>query len=140
MSISSIGPSTPSPLNRSEAKTQTVEFIDIPRPPTPKIFTSTRIDGNSIPQDEVIMTVLSCKCQKLAMESKCFLRDRLSSTNEEIKINYKGKKFNIFLCGEGVYYLVADKANKTLHLFKEAKSLTLSCCSSHGIYFNPVFF
>jgi|GEM_PF-7066054 len=84
MSISSIGPSTPSPLNRSEAKTQTVEFIDIPRPPTPKIFTSTRIDGNSIPQDEVIMTVLSCKCQKLAMESKCFLRDRLSSTNEEI--------------------------------------------------------
>jgi hypothetical protein len=132
-------PSRPSPLNLSEAKTPTVEFIDIPRPPTPKIFTSTRIDGNLIPQHQVIMTLVSCKCQKLAMESKCFLRDRLSPTNEEIKINYKGKKFNILLCGEGTYYLVDDKINKKLNLFKEVKTLTLPCCSFQGIYFTPVF-
>ena len=132
--------STPPPLNLTETKNPSVEFIDIPRPPTPKIFTSTRIDGDLIPHHEVVMTLVSCKCQKLAIESKCFLRDRLSPTNEEIKINYKGKKFNILLCGEGVYYLVDDKSNKKLNLFKEAKSSMPPCCSFQGIYFRPVLF
>jgi hypothetical protein len=129
---------TPLPSNLSDGRH--FEFIDIPTPQTTNIFCSKTRAGEGIPQNEIVMTILACKCRKIATESGCILQGRLSPTNDQIEILYNDKKYNIILCGDGFYYLVNDKANKTLNLFKEANSSTPYCCSPPGIYFRPVLF
>lgn len=52
------------------------------------------------------MEIVATKFGKIATTTHCHLTGRLSPRNDEVRIDYKGRKFNILLCGDGTYYLL----------------------------------
>jgi len=120
------------------AGNQTPNFDDYgsigARPET--IFCSGNIESDRIPH-EVLMVIVASKLAKIAKTTHCHVTGRLSPGNDEVPNDYKGRKFNILLCGEGTFYLLPGTNRPQLLKLKESDPSTGGLESR---YFSPLLF